>query len=185
MGRRAPGSARARTAAFRVADAPRGVRLVAASVRGSRCAWADEACAEWGRRIGRYLPFEEALLRAGTASEESARLSAVVPPRGRLVVLDERGVAMGSEAFAALIDGAAREGASHLVYAIGGAYGHAPDVRARAWKVVRMSDLVLAHAVARVVLLEQIYRACTIRAGEPYHHAGGVEEAAGPRRRSS
>lgn len=148
------------------------MKLVAASVRAGRTGWADEACAEWSRRIARYLPFEEVAIRPGNAAEEAQRLFAHVPPRGRLVALDERGTTLTSEAFAGLVDAAAREGATHVVYAIGGAYGHAPDVRARAWKVVRMSDWVLAHAVARVVLLEQIYRACTIRAGEPYHHAG-------------
>jgi 23S rRNA (pseudouridine1915-N3)-methyltransferase len=148
------------------------VKLVVTHVRSSRCDWADAACAEWGKRIGRYFPFEEVPIRSGTSAEEAARLSAHLPQRGRLVVLDERGTSLTSESFAGLIDGAAREGATHLVYAIGGAYGHAPEVRARAWKVVRLSDLVYAHAVARVVLLEQVYRACTIRAGEPYHHAG-------------
>ncbi len=148
------------------------MKLVAASVRAGRTPWADEACADWSRRIARYFPFEEVAIRPGTAAEEAQRLFAQVPARGRLVALDERGATLSSEAFAGLVDAAAREGATHLVYAIGGAYGHAPEVRSRAWKVVRMSDWVLAHAVARVVLLEQLYRACTIRAGEPYHHAG-------------
>ena len=55
-------------------------------------------------------------------------------------------------------------------FALGGAYGHAPIVREKARTVLSLSSMVLNHAVARVVLVEQIYRACTIRAGEPYHH---------------
>ncbi len=148
------------------------MRLVVRSVRAGRTAWADDACAEWGRRIARYLPFEERLDPPGTADEDADRLLDRLPSRARLVVLDERGQDLSSEAFAGLIDAAAREGATHLVYAIGGAYGHAPRVRERAWRTVRLSAMVLNHAVARVLLMEQVYRACTIRAGEPYHHAG-------------
>jgi 23S rRNA (pseudouridine1915-N3)-methyltransferase len=148
------------------------VKLVVRSVRAGRSPWADEACQGWGARIARYLPFEELLDPPGTAEEDAQRLLGKLPARARLVVLDERGEDLTSEAFAALIDGAAREGATHLYYAIGGAYGHAPRVRAAAWRTVRLSRMVLNHAVARVLLMEQVYRACTIRAGEPYHHAG-------------
>ncbi len=148
------------------------MKLVVSRVRSAKAPWADEACAEWARRIARYLPFDEKEIRAGSGEDDARALLEGLPARGLLVVLDERGDRLTSEGFAALIDLAAREAASHLVFAVGGAHGHTPAVRERAWRVVRMSDLVLAHAVARVVLMEQLYRACTIRAGEPYHHAG-------------
>ena len=140
-------------------------------MRGSRTPWADAAAEEYGRRIGRYFPFEEKLLKADDAATAAERLFALVPTRGRLVVFDERGQDRDSLAFARLVERAADDGVTALVFAIGGAYGHAPEVRARADQVVRLSALVLNHAVARVVALEQLYRACTIRAGEPYHHA--------------
>jgi 23S rRNA (pseudouridine1915-N3)-methyltransferase len=146
------------------------VKLVLRSVRAGRTPWADEACGAYVTRTRRYFPCEEVLDPAGTSEDEGARLLAALPPRGRLVVLDERGTDLSSEAFAALFESAAREGATHLVYAIGGAYGHPQAVRDRAWRVVRLSPMVLNHAVARVLLAEQVYRACTIRAGEPYHH---------------
>ena len=148
------------------------MKLVVRSVRAGKTPWADEACAGWAKRIARYLPYEEVLDPPGTADEDAERLLGKLPARARLVVLDERGDELSSEAFAALIDAAAREGATHLVYAIGGAYGHSPRVRAAAWRTVRVSGMVLNHAVARVLLVEQVYRGCTIRAGEPYHHAG-------------
>jgi 23S rRNA (pseudouridine1915-N3)-methyltransferase len=148
------------------------VRLVLRSVRAGRTPWADAACDAYVTRIGRYFPAEEVLDPAGTAAEEGEKLLRRVGPRARLVVLDERGEAMSSEAFAQLLERAAQEGATHLVYAIGGAFGHPPEVRARAWRTVSLSGMVLNHAVARVLLAEQVYRACTIRAGEPYHHAG-------------
>lgn len=140
-------------------------------MRGSRTPWADAAAEEYGRRIGRYFPFEEKQLKADDATTAAERLFALVPTRGRLVVFDERGQDRDSLAFARLVERAADDGVTALVFAIGGAYGHAPEVRARADQVVRLSALVLNHAVARVVALEQLYRACTIRAGEPYHHA--------------
>ncbi len=155
------------------------MKLVVRSVRAGRTGWADEACGEYLARTRRYFPCEEVLDPAGSSEEESARLLAGVPARGRLVVLDERGKDLSSEAFAELFEAAAREGATHLIYAIGGAFGHTQAVRDRAWRVVRLSPMVLNHAVARVLLAEQVYRACTIRAGEPYHHAGSPPAASG------
>jgi 23S rRNA (pseudouridine1915-N3)-methyltransferase len=146
------------------------VKLVVHSVRGKSTPWADEACDEWAKRIRRYLPFVELVAKPGTARQDADRLFAALPARARLVVLDERGEDLTSEEFAGLVDAAARESAVSLFFAIGGPYGHDDSVRTKAWRVVRLSRLVLAHAVARVVLVEQIYRACAIRHGEPYHH---------------
>jgi 23S rRNA (pseudouridine1915-N3)-methyltransferase len=146
------------------------VRIVVSSVRSGKVPWADEACVEWGRRIGRYFPFEDRVIRPSTAAVEAEQLLAGVPARGRLVALDERGEDLTSPGLAAVLERCAQDGVTTLTFALGGAYGHAPIVRERAWKVVRLSAMVLAHAVARVVLVEQIYRSCTIRAGEPYHH---------------
>jgi 23S rRNA (pseudouridine1915-N3)-methyltransferase len=148
------------------------VKLVVTGVRGPRTGWADDACADYGKRIHRYFPFEEVRFKPGTPAQEAERLFAVVPPRGWLIVLDERGEAKDSLQLAALLESGAREGATSLVFALGGAYGHDEAVRGRARLVLSLSRLVLNHAVARVVMVEQIYRACTIRAGEPYHHGG-------------
>ncbi len=120
--------------------------------------WVDEACAPWIKRASRTFPL---------------RLVDRMPKpslRARLVLLDERGEHRDSLGFAALLEEGVRAGAQPLLFAIGGPYGHDDDVRARADRLVRLSDLVLNHAVARVVLVEQIYRACAIRTGSPYHH---------------
>lgn len=148
------------------------MKLTLASVRGARAPWADEQVAVYGQRIQRWFPFDEVAWKASDPEAEADRLLALLGPRVRLMALDERGVAVSSEAFAALLGAAADEGATQLVVAIGGPWGHAPRVRERAWKVVRLSDMVLPHALARVLAAEQLYRACTIRAGEPYHHRG-------------
>lgn len=88
---------------------------------------------------------------------------------GRMVVLDERGDRLGSEAVANRIETWALQGTSQLTFVIGGAEGLAQAVRDRADAIWRLSDLTLPHDLARLMLLEQMYRAETIRAGHPYH----------------
>ena len=86
-----------------------------------------------------------------------------------VILLDERGQEVTSEAVATIIAEAGDNGRS-LTFCIGGPYGHGPAVRARAQHSIRLSRLVLNHQVALVVLLEQLYRGWTILRGEPYHH---------------
>ena len=145
------------------------IRVVLA--RGGGSPWALDACKDYGRRIGRYFPFEEREFAAGAAREDAVRVRKEVPARGRLVVLDERGVDLTSPGLAELLERCALDSVPSVVFAIGGPSGHDEGLRAEAWRTIRLSAMVLNHAVARVVLYEQIYRACTIRAGEPYHHA--------------
>ena len=87
------------------------------------------------------------------------------------MLLDERGEALSSEGWAKLLDHCRNDGVNQLVVAIGGASGHLPKVRDKAWKKVQLAPCVLNHQVARVVALEQLYRAWTILHGEPYHRA--------------
>lgn len=146
------------------------MKIVVSGVRGGKTPWADLAAADYGGRIGRYFGFEERVLKPSTGELEAAQLLAALPARAWLVTLDERGESMKSEGLARLLEDAAMSGCTPLWFAVGGAYGHSPAVRERARTVLALSPMVLNHAVARVVVLEQIYRACTIRAGEPYHH---------------
>lgn len=132
--------------------------------------------ADYSRRLRRHGGVEEEAVRAETfrgdvdavREAESQRLLARVGPRDLLVVLDERGESLDTEAFASMVDGARQRGT--LIFALGGAYGHAEPTRSAAHRVVRLSDLVLNHEVARVVLYEQLYRALTLLSGAPYHH---------------
>ena len=146
------------------------MKLRVVIARGGTTRWADEGCADYSKRIGRYFSFEERAFPAASAADDAARVRREVPPRGRLVLLDERGVDLTSPGLAAWLERAASDSVPALVFAIGGPSGHLPALREEAWQTVRLSAMVLNHAVARVVLYEQIYRACTIRAGEPYHH---------------
>lgn len=86
-----------------------------------------------------------------------------------LVLLDSRGKTMTSEAFAAWL-GARRDlGAQHIVFAVGPASGWSAPARQRAGMQLSLGPMTLAHALARLVMAEQIYRAFTILSGHPYH----------------
>lgn len=153
-----------------------GARFRLLRVGRGRDPWADEAVAEWTKRLRRAGGLEEEELKpepfhgdvAAVRDAEAARILGRLGPRDGLVCLDERGERLDTPAFAALVDGLRQQGT--VVFAIGGPYGHGEAVRARARRVVRLSDLVLNHALARVVLVEQLYRAITLLEGTPYHH---------------
>lgn len=142
------------------------MRVLLTGARGGTPAWADAAAEDYGRRIHRYFPWEERLWKPA----EEQRYWQSVPPRTRVILLDERGQDLDSPGLARWIDGAATDGVMCLHFAVGAAYGHPDAARAAAWRQLRLSPMVLNQAVARVMIVEQIYRACTIRAGEPYHH---------------
>lgn len=88
---------------------------------------------------------------------------------GRMIALDETGDRFRSRELADEVESFALRGASHLTLVIGGGEGLSNAVRQRSDAVWRLSDLTLPHDLARLVLLEQLYRAETIRAGHPYH----------------
>ena len=87
-----------------------------------------------------------------------------------LVVLDERGKQMTSEAVANFIQLRANESLKNVVFLIGGAYGVSEDVLKRANYKWSLSQLVFPHQLVRMILAEQIYRACSIIRNEKYHH---------------
>lgn len=92
-------------------------------------------------------------------------------PEGRLLVLDERGESWTSETLARTLQAYADSAVPHVTFAIGGADGHPEAVRAAGDKVIALSAMTLPHQLARVILLEQVYRAITLCIGHPYHRA--------------
>lgn len=136
--------------------------------------WAQAAVDDYSKRIRRLGGVCEHGVRAErftgqvepVRDAEGARILAAAS--GSLICLDERGDALDSEGFAALLDRTRQLGS--VSFAIGGAYGHAPAVRDAAHATVRLSSMVLNHELARVVLYEQLYRGLTILEGIPYHH---------------
>jgi 23S rRNA (pseudouridine1915-N3)-methyltransferase len=86
-----------------------------------------------------------------------------------MVLLDSRGKTMTSEAFAAWLGARRDSGAQHIVFAIGPAGGWSDTARQKADLQLSLGSMTLAHALARLVLAEQLYRAFTILSGHPYH----------------
>jgi len=136
--------------------------------------WAQQAVDDYTRRLRRLGGVDEHIARTerftgdvdAVRAAEGERVRKA--SRGLLVCLDERGARHDTDSFAALVDEGRQQGP--LTFAIGGAYGHDPATRDAAWRQVRLSDLVLNHELARVVLYEQLYRALTLIEGLPYHH---------------
>ena len=98
---------------------------------------------------------------------ERARIEAAIPKGARVVALDERGEALGTQALARRLTLWQEQGDVALL--IGGPDGLDPALRKAAHERIRLSDLTLPHAFARVLLIEQLYRAWSINAKHPYH----------------
>jgi 23S rRNA (pseudouridine1915-N3)-methyltransferase len=128
-----------------------------------------------GRKIGisRFgvteFPESQASSPPSRMAEEARLLAGSLPPKAFAIVLDERGKAMASEAFAALLQRHLDGGTPELTFLIGGPDGHAPETRERAGLLLSFGPMTWPHRLARVMLFEQLYRAVTIIAGHPYH----------------
>ena len=121
-----------------------------------------------GEYLKRLRPYCQ--LTIDEVADEAALLGKL-PGDARLVALDERGDLVTSEELARGIIGAAEQhgGGRPLAFAIGGADGHSPALRARADRLIAFGRITIAHRLIRVILAEQIYRAYTILRGHPYH----------------
>ncbi|HYC91940.1 MAG TPA: 23S rRNA (pseudouridine(1915)-N(3))-methyltransferase RlmH [Thermoanaerobaculia bacterium] len=113
---------------------------------------------------GRQAQSDVAIMRA-----QSARLLAAIPDRGYTVVLDERGQTFDSLKFAKWIERLTIDSPHGVNFVIGGDVGFDDTVRKRADKLLALTPMTLPHQFARVILLEQLYRACTLMRNIPYH----------------
>ncbi|MGH6859184.1 MAG: 23S rRNA (pseudouridine(1915)-N(3))-methyltransferase RlmH [Phyllobacterium sp.] len=103
--------------------------------------------------------------------EESAKVLEALDQNGVLVLLDERGKAMPSEAFAGALARYRDEGKRQFLLAIGGPDGHDPSLRKRADLVLALGAMTWPHQIVRILVAEQLYRATTILSGHPYHRS--------------
>ena len=135
-----------------------------------------EVCDDYIRRLGRFVKVTEREVReAGRAATrqlqrdtEGKRLLAAVAPGSPLVLLDQGGTPWSSEQLAAQLD-AWRQDGRDRTFVIGGAAGVPAALRVQAATSWSLGPLTLPHELARVVVVEQLYRASTILRGEPYH----------------
>lgn len=142
--------------------------------------WQREAADEYAGRLQRYCPLELVELKEekggrkgdirGLLKREGERILEKVPAQARLVVLDEKGRQLSSEALAEELAREMLHGGRDWCLVIGGPYGLSPDVRNRADLLLSLSRMTLTHQMARIFLLEQLYRGSTINRNEPYHN---------------
>ncbi len=135
---------------------------------------------EFTKRISRYYKVEWSIIpvpkNAGMLSEmdlkkkEGETILDWLEKEDYLVALEERGKQISSEGLAKMIQSRANESVRNLVFLIGGAYGLDEVVLKRAQFKWSLSELVFPHQLVRLILAEQVYRACTILKNEKYHH---------------
>jgi 23S rRNA (pseudouridine1915-N3)-methyltransferase len=126
---------------------------------------------EYVKRISRYVSAEGLALRDEAALLDMCGRSATTKIGGKstLVLMDSRGKEFSSEQFAKFLGDYQDRNPLPLVFAVGGADGFSDAARAAAQHTLSLGKMTLAHELARVVLLEQVYRAFTILKGHPYH----------------
>ena len=141
-----------------------------------------DAAAEYAKRLSRFcrleicelpeerLPENPSAAQIATVVEaEGRRLEEKLPRDGLVIALCIEGKELDSPALAACMQKAAVEGKSHVTLLIGGSYGLSPAIKSRAQLRLSMSPMTFPHQLARVMVLEQIYRAFQIAGGGKYH----------------
>lgn len=126
---------------------------------------------EYLKRISRYVPVEGVALRdeADLLAKFGASAKGGSSTKSTLVLMDSRGKEFSSEQFAKFLGEYQDRNPLPLVLVIGGADGFSDEARSAAQNIISLGKMTLAHELARVVLLEQVYRAFTILKGHPYH----------------
>ncbi|MFT3981437.1 MAG: 23S rRNA (pseudouridine(1915)-N(3))-methyltransferase RlmH [Ferruginibacter sp.] len=150
------------------------------SVGKAHESYVKEGTDTFTKRIGHYYPAEWQIIagpkNAGTLSapdlkiKEGEIILSALKKDDYLVLLDERGRQLSSEGLAAFIQQRANESVKNIVFLIGGAFGVSETVMQRADFKWSFSSLVFPHQLVRLILAEQVYRACTIIRNEKYHH---------------
>lgn len=126
------------------------------------------------KHYGRFQYIEQTRKTIKSSSQQilqdDQNLLSELTPGDFLILLDESGKQYSSKQFSAQIDRWQMQGRSRLVFAIGGAYGHGSHARSRADATMSLSSFTFTHDMARLIFLEQLYRAMTILRNEPYHN---------------
>lgn len=143
--------------------------------------WRD-ACGEYIKRLGAYCSFSEECFKesrlpqnptegdiASALEAEGKKILQSIPQRAMLVALCIEGKQYSSPELAELISASAVRGVSEIVFVIGSSHGLSPEIKARADVKLSMSRLTFPHQLARVMLLEAVYRALDISRGGKYH----------------
>lgn len=142
--------------------------------------WVAKGCAEYVKRMPRELPLgiveikpepRGSKTREQLLAAEKLRLQPALAGYSRVVVLDERGDDLTTLKLAQRLEDWMREGGD-TAFIIGGADGIDEELKRRASDSIRLSSLTLPHAMARLILCEQLYRAVSVIKNHPYHREG-------------
>ncbi|BAO80649.1 uncharacterized conserved protein [Serpentinimonas raichei] len=153
------------------------MKLVLVAVGQRLPDWAQTACDDFAKRLPPDARFELRTVKAEPRGHKSVaalraaereRIEAALPKGARLVVLDERGSTLTTAALARQWLQWQQQG-DDVALLIGGPDGLDPALKSAAQQSLRLSDLTLPHALARLLLIEQLYRAWSLNAGHPYH----------------
>lgn len=132
---------------------------------------------EYLKKISHYLPISHDCLKDGLAKsperrcqDEGVRLLARIDPNDFVIVADQNGRPFDTERLARQFAEWMNRGFKKLFFVVGGAYGLDESVKQRAQLMLSLATLTLPHELARVILLEQVYRCQTLLRGEKYHH---------------
>ena len=142
--------------------------------------YVKEGIEDFTKRILRYYPVEWAIIpvpkNSGMLSEMDLRKKEAevilqwLRPDDFLVALDEKGKQLSSESLAQFIQSRSNESVKNIIFLIGGAFGLDDQILKKAKFTWSLSNLTFPHQLVRLILAEQIYRACTILRNEKYHH---------------
>jgi 23S rRNA (pseudouridine1915-N3)-methyltransferase len=157
------------------------MKIVLWSVGKPHESYVKEGIEDFTNRISKYFPVEwnvisppknAAVLSEGALKKAEAKLiTDALQKDDLLVLLDERGKNLSSPELAEFIQQKANNSAKRLVFLIGGAFGVDEDVKQKANFTWSLSKLVFPHMLVRLILAEQVYRACSILRNEKYHHS--------------
>ena len=140
--------------------------------------YAKDGCALYLKKLSRFFKPEDVMVRDATGklppaeknAKEGQGILAKVGSGDTLITLDERGERLTSRGLAKKLRQWTDAPKQRPVFVVGGPFGLSDEVKAAARGSIRLGDMTLPHELARLVLLEQIYRAGTILANMPYHH---------------
>lgn len=153
------------------------MKLLVVAVGQRQPGWADAAWADFAKRFPPEMRLELKALKAEPRAGRSAtqcmaaealRFETAIPKGARRVALDEHGARLDSTALAARLQFWRGDGRD-VALLVGGPDGLAPALKSGADETLRLSDLTLPHALARVLLAEALYRAWSLASGHPYH----------------
>lgn len=153
------------------------MKLSIFSVGKTHDSYIKEGVDQFTKRITHYYSIDWQLITPSKLTDaiqikkaEATSILKALTTTDVLILLDEKGKMLSSPGLANLIQQKANQSAQRIVFLIGGAYGVDDEIKKRANFTWSISDLVFPHMLVRLILVEQVYRACSILANEKYHH---------------